>query len=74
MKAEFNKAKERVLHFAAVLSKANSAEELRALMQADLNAPYHDFDMLVLITVAENIGCDIAECMSEGLGFDGAPA
>ena len=73
MAANFDEAKQRVLCFAAVLSKANSASELRALMQADTAAPYHSYDMLALLTAAENIGCDIAECMSEGLDFDGAP-
>lgn len=73
MAADFEEAKQRVLHFAAVLEKSNSAAELRALMVADRFAPYHSYDMLELLTAVENIGCDIAECLHEGLDFDGAP-
>lgn len=72
-KAKFEHAKARVMRFSEVLAKAETPEQLRALMLADTTAFYHSYDMLELLTFVENIGCDIAESISEGFDFDGAP-
>lgn len=69
----FRAAKQRFLHFAHALERADSAHEFRALLLADVTAPYHSFDMLQLLTVAECIGEKPAELMSEGLDAQGVP-
>lgn len=73
LEAKFEHAKASVTRFAEVLKKADTPEELRALMLADTNAFYHSYDMLELITFVENVGSLVAECMSEGLELDGEP-
>lgn len=70
----FIDAKDEILHFAKTLQKASSAEALRAAMLADTNAPYHNMDMLALIATVENMGCVLAELMSQGLDANGVPA
>ena len=69
----FNVVKQDFLRFADVLRKANTADELRALLLADIGASYHSYDMLDLLTVAEDIGFDLAECMGQNLDEHGAP-
>lgn len=73
MDEEFNKAKQRVIHLAGVLQKANTPQELRALLLADAQAPYHSYDMIDLLMVVENIGCDVAAVLSECIGEHGEP-
>lgn len=69
----FEDAKQRFLCFSEAVKKANSAEELRALLMADTEAPYHSYDMLELMDSAENIGLELCFCMSETLDDDGIP-
>ncbi len=67
MSKEFNEAKQRVIHLAGVLQKANTPQELRALLLADTQAPYHSYDMIELLMAAENIGCDVAEQLAAAI-------
>ena len=48
----FHEDKQAVLRFAATLQKASTPAELRALLFADTDAPYHSLDVLSL---ADNI-------------------
>lgn len=70
---DFNVVKQDFLRFAEVVRKANTAAELRALLLADTQAPYHSYDMIDLIVVAENLGNDLMECLGENLDEHGAP-
>ena len=71
--ANFERAKASVLHFAELLRRTSSPQELRARMLADVRAPYHSFDMLSLLSFVERLGEELAELSSEGLDADGAP-
>jgi hypothetical protein len=73
MKTDFDIAKQRVIHLADVLKKANTPQELRALLLADTQAPYHSYDMLELLSAVENIGCNLASVLSECIGEHGEP-
>ena len=71
MTIDFDSAKQRFMHFAEVVRKANSADELRALLLADTQAPYHSFDTLALHAVVETIGEELCECIGADLDEDG---
>lgn len=71
--AAFDAEKSAALHFARVLEKAADPQQLRALLLADTDAPYHDHDILALFTRIEAIGYSLCELMSEDLDEDGAP-
>lgn len=73
MKTDFDIAKQRVIHLAGVLDKANTPQELRALLLADTQAPYHSYDMLAQLAAVESIGCDLASVLSECIGEHGEP-
>jgi 16S rRNA G527 N7-methylase RsmG len=69
----FDGAKERFLRFADVVRKANTADELRAMLIADTQAQNHSYDMLELMSITENIGFELCRCMSETIDPDGIP-
>lgn len=70
---DFNAVKHDFLHFAEVVRKAHTADELRTLLLADTQATYHSYDTLELLAVAENIGAALGEFMGENLDEHGAP-
>jgi len=71
---QFETHKAAVLRLAATLEKASDPQELRALLAADLNAPYHSYDTLALLTGVECITQGLVELMSNDLDEDGCPA
>ncbi len=69
----FNAVKQDFLRFSETVRKANSAAELRALLLADTEAPYHSYDMLDLICTPDYLANALMECMGENLDEHGAP-
>lgn len=70
---DFNAVKQDFLRYAETMRKANTAAEMRALLLADTQAPYHSYDMLDLICIADYLGNDLMECLGENLDEHGAP-
>ena len=70
---DFNVVKQDFLRFADTLRKANTPDELRALLLADTQAPYHSYNMLDLLDIADYLASDLMECMGENLDEHGAP-
>ena len=73
MTNQFEEEKSALRRFAQTLEKAKSPQELRALLMADLTAPYHSFDTLAMLTNVENLTYDLVQLMSNGLDEDGCP-
>lgn len=69
----FETEKAKFLRFADTLRKAQSAKQLLDLLQADVTAPYHTFDLLWLAGIPESIGCELAALMSATLDENGVP-
>lgn len=70
---DFNLVKQDFLRYADTVRKANTPDELRALLLADTQAPYHSYDMLDLIYLPDYLGNDLMECLGENLDEHGAP-
>jgi hypothetical protein len=70
---DFNVVKLDFLRFAETVRKANTADELRALLLADTQAPYHSYDMIDLICIPDYLANDLGECLGENLDENGAP-
>jgi hypothetical protein len=68
---EVNKAK--FLRIARTAEKASSKGEFRALLMADLEAPYHAFNPFDLSGNLEQIGTEMAFCILDDLDEDGVP-
>lgn len=73
MAADFATEKATFLRFAATLEKAQSAEQLRDLLQADVAAPYHHFDLVWVAGIPENIGHELTNLIGATLDEHGAP-
>lgn len=69
----FEAEKAKVLRFADTLRKAQSAEHLRALLYADIGAPYHTFDLIGLTGIPDNIGHGLCCLLGETLTDEGDP-
>ena len=73
MSTQFEAEKAALLRFVQTLEKAESPQELRGLLMADLTAPYHSYDTLALLTKVENLTYDLVDLMSNDLDEDGGP-
>jgi hypothetical protein len=58
---------------ARVIGKASNAKDLRALLLADTAAPYHSYDVLLLVNRLQDIGSDLVDLVTADLDEDGAP-
>lgn len=70
---DFATAKARFLRIAAAVEKADNAPTLRALLMADLEAPYHSFNPLTMVSRAENTVMQLVDSMLDDLDEDGVP-
>ena len=61
----FANEKAKFLRFAEVLRRSESAEHLRDLLYADIEAPYHTFDLVWLTCIPETIGDGLADLLSK---------
>lgn len=71
MSTDFEIEKAAFLRFSETLRKAQSPEQLLALLQADIEAPYHSFNPLHLATITENVGEPLAGLMDAVLAKRG---
>jgi hypothetical protein len=71
---EFSETKAKFLRLAATVEKAHSKAQLRALLLADLSAPYHSFNALELVSKAENVVVEMVNSVLDDTDEDGAPA
>lgn len=69
----FEAEKAKVLRFAETLRKAESAKHLRDLLQADIDAPYHTFDLIGITGIPENIGTGLSDVIGATLTEEGCP-
>ena len=67
MAADFANEKATFLRFAYTLKKAQSPAQLLDLLQADVTAPYHVFDLDWVAGIPENIGTGLAELMGDAV-------
>lgn len=70
---DFEKEKAKILRFADTLRKAQSPDHFRALLHADIEAPYHSFDLISIAGIPENIGHGMCCLLCETLTGDGEP-
>lgn len=57
---------------AQTAGKASNAIEFRALLLADIGAPYHSFDVLAISSNLANLGDRLSTLITEDLDADGA--
>lgn len=70
---EWETEKATFLRFADTVRKAESAEHLRNLLQADVEAPYHTYDLVWVAGIPENIGTGLSGLLGKTLSDDGLP-
>lgn len=70
---DFEISKANFLRIASTLEKAKSKTELRALLMADLDAPYHSFNPFQLVGMAENVVVEVINSVLDDLDEDGVP-
>lgn len=58
--SSFDKSKAAFLRLANTLQAAETPAKARALLLADTEAPYHNFDVLALVSNLENLAGDLA--------------
>lgn len=73
VKLTFAQCQAALQRLAQTSAKAANVQELRALLLADIGAPYHSFDMLELATAPLHLGNRLSDLMLEGLDAEGAP-
>lgn len=70
---DFPTAKANFMRLAAAAEKAQSAEQLRALLLADTAGAHHSFNTLELIDRSVNVAVTLLESMGDDLDEEGAP-
>lgn len=73
IKPTFSVCQAALLRLAQTTAKARTSAELRALLLADIGAPYHSFDALTLACEFINLADRLGELITEDLDEDGAP-
>lgn len=68
---DFSTSKAAFLRIAGTVEKAQSKTELRALLMADLDAPYHSFNPFELVGKAENVAVELLNGTLDDLDADG---
>lgn len=58
---------------AQTVAKASDANQLRALLLADIGSPLHSFDVLALPTPIINLADRLSDFILQGLDEEGAP-
>lgn len=62
-KSGFNRDKFALAQLAAIVSNAESPSNLRGMLLADIDAPYHSFDVLQIAANLENLMTRIADAL-----------
>lgn len=69
----FFQCQEALQKLAQTVAKANDANHLRALLLADIDSPFHSFDVLALPTPIINLADRLCDLFLQGLDEQGAP-
>lgn len=69
----YEESKATFLRIARTVEKAHSKAELRALLMADLEAPYHSFNPFDLVGKAENTAVELLNSILDDLDEEGIP-
>lgn len=69
----FTQCRDNWMRISGLLAKAESAAEFRAIVLADLEAPYHSYNVLALVCEFVNLADNLTDLVYEGLDEDGAP-
>ena len=72
-KPNFEQCQTALLRLAKTAGKASNPAEFRALLLADIGAPYHSFDVLVFACEFVNLADRLGELITEDLDEEGAP-